>query len=195
MTALVQDTLGITPDGVYGPATAEALNRHLWLSALSTEDECPSVEIGILLYVETYVGFGGDPGTNNISDYLRDLRARTGFNPNADGSWCAIFASDGFLSLGVDIKSSGAKDIVRQAADKYETTQLRKAQPGDYGIASWDRGTQSWQGHVRFWVCIAPDLFLVIGGNEEPNDRVHCSDMTKLQFGKKLHQMVRMGKA
>lgn len=209
MTTMAQEVMidnGITvaKDGTYGPRTSEALDRYCWRLTLTAnlplDPECcipTPPAIAALLCAERQVGRGGAPGKNNTGSYLEEMRASLGYNPNDDGSWCAIFASDAFQWADIDIKSKGAKDIVRQAAKRpgYQTIQLRKVQPGDFGIASWDRGTEAWQGHVRFWLYIGDGIFLTIGGNEDPGDRVHCRNMTTLQFSKKLVQVVRMGHA
>lgn len=184
----------IDADGVYGPDTMEALNLSVYTFATADPDPDSPLKCAVH-YAAAHWGKGGNPGSNNESEYLRELRRTCDFDKGSTGSWCAIFCSALFKLNFCDVPfeiSPGAKAIVRNVGDylgRSHSIAVRYAQEGDVGIASWDRGT-GWQGHVRFWV-FHGGRFYCLGGNEDPGDRVRCSSWGPNEFSKRLHQMVR----
>lgn len=87
MTRIAQRALGLPVDGKCGPATRNALESQLSLSA-SLAAEFPTASPTAIAAVEVALSLRGrgEEGANNAGPFIRELGGRDGF------LWCALLA-------------------------------------------------------------------------------------------------------
>lgn len=161
-------------DGILGHATMSALDQYI-----SDNEPIDKMQLAWdLAYAD--VGKGGDPGTNNASNYIRSLRSFCGFPEELTGSWCAIFASAIIKQAGIPVVSRGAYMLCEKIANRPQGFEIRQSQmqPGQVYLACWKRGRWNThqEAHVGFVRQNANGLIERIGGNER-GDLVMYSTM------------------
>lgn len=171
-------------DGDLGPNTAAEIEACAFIPQAIRDSPLSRMRTAMLSAIED-VGLGGDPGQNNDSPYITELRVRAGLGSYV-GSWCAVFVSAHLLCK--VYSSAGARRVVANfAAVGTDITSIAKniAGPDFLGIASWPRGT-GWQGHVRFVGRVHGRIFYCEGNGR--GDLVRWGFMTHAEFSKQLLQ-------
>lgn len=172
-------------DGIYGPKTRAELRERFGLDRGKLQEAWN--------IAKSCVGLGGNPGTNNVSDWIKHLREYCNFPADATGSWCAIFASYCLKMVRIDVKSRGAYRLCEKLAN---TDGFREYKPEDMEVGKvylccWRRSR--WythrEAHVRFVRISADGAYEYIAGNERPDNVVHGS-LTPEQFDNKLIMIV-----
>lgn len=87
--------------------------------------------------------------------------------------WCAAYVGSVLAKLGIQNTGSLLAKSYLKWGEK--VASLGAAQPGD--VVVFNRGAQSWQGHVAFLIGFRGDQVAVLGGNQ--NNQVNVSYYSK----------------
>lgn len=178
-------------DGIYGPKTRHELRSYYELDKSKLQEAWN--------IAKSRVGLGGNPGTNNVSDWIRHLREYCNFPVDANGPWCAIFASYCLNMARIDVKSRGAYRLCEKLANTngYKEYKTEDMEVGKVYLCCWRRSRWNThrEAHVRL---VTPKRvqghdwateFEYIAGNERP-DNVVQGKLAPRQFTNKLIMVV-----
>lgn len=113
-----EDRGGLAVDGVWGPKTSAALAEYRRENVVTQATSMGSCPLAIAYQSALQdVGKGGDPGSNNASDFLDAIRVEAGLPQLGGGEWCASFLSAHFVRAGLPVRSRSARGLGRALRD------------------------------------------------------------------------------